>query len=254
MSFLFGFLVVKKYIQRTSSCYTEFMQPNRNPTDWQQPKEQPSQAPYVANPLEVPESDEPKPVVTLTPEVSQIPVTPAQMADEPLPEPTAETPELEEAPIQNEIEPVHWQAHEYIHHEKGFGWFVGFSVIVLILIAVAVFIIQSITFAILIPVMAAALIVFSHRPPRLIDYTLSRQGLHLNDHLYSFGEFKSFGVIHDGSEYSVMLVPTKRFRPGVSVYFPEEAGEAIVDMLGARLPMQDLHLDFIDRVVRKLRI
>jgi len=51
-----------------------------------------------------------------------------------------------------------------------------------------------------------------------------------------------------------MLLPTKRFQPGVSVYFPEEAGEAIVDMLGVRLPMQELHLDAVDKIVRKLRI
>jgi hypothetical protein len=51
-----------------------------------------------------------------------------------------------------------------------------------------------------------------------------------------------------------MLLPTKRFKPGTSVYFPEEAGEAIVDMLGARLPMEDLHLDVVDKVIRKLRI
>jgi hypothetical protein len=113
---------------------------------------------------------------------------------------------------------------------------------------------QSITFAILVPVMAAALIVYSRRPPRVLDYTLSRQGLHVNDRLYSFAEFKGFGVIHDGDEYSIMLIPTKRFKPGVYVYFPEDAGEAIVDMLAARLPMQELHMDLVDRVIRKLRI
>jgi hypothetical protein len=233
------------------------MQPDRNPTDWQQPKEQPSQAPYAANSLEAPQPGETKPVVTLSPDETptETPVSFAEEADEPAVEPTPPAPQ-EEKPTDDDdgMPPVHWQAHEYIHHEKGFGWFLGFSIIVLLLIAAAVFVIQSVTFAILIPVMAAALIVYSHRPPRLMDYTLSRQGLHVNDHLYSFAEFKSFGVIHHGDEYSVMLVPTKRFRAGVSVYFPEEAGEAIVDMLGARLPMQELHLDAIDRLIRKLRI
>lgn len=231
------------------------MQPDRKPTDWQQPKEQPSQAPYVANPLETPQPEAAEPVVTLTPDAAtEQPVTFAEQADE-SPTPPAPAPqEQEQVPEAEELPPVHWQAHEYIHPEKGPGWFLGFSAVVLLLIAVAVFVIQSITFAILIPVMAAALIVYSHRPPRLIDYTLSKQGLHVNDRLYSFGEFKSFGVIHDGKEYSIMLVPTKRFRVGVSVYFPEEAGEAIVDMLGARLPMQELHLDLMDRLIRKLRI
>ena len=233
------------------------MQPDRNPTDWQQPKEQPSQAPYAANPLEAPKPVEAKPVVTLSPDEASTeqPVTFAEEADEPITETTPPAPQGEKpADDDKSMPPVHWQAHEYIHHEKGFGWFLGFSVIVIALIAAAVFIIQSVTFAILIPVMAAALIVYSHRPPRLMDYTLSHQGLHVNDHLYSFAEFKSFGVIHDGGEYSIMLIPTKRFRAGVSVYFPEEAGEAIVDMLGARLPMQELHLDAIDRLIRKLRI
>jgi hypothetical protein len=232
------------------------MQPDRNPTDWQQPKEQPSQAPYAANTLEAPQPTETKPVVTLTPDEAgtQAPVSFAEAADGPTPQPAVDPQDDKNSPSQPETEPVHWQAHEYIHHEKGPGWFIGFAIVVIVLIAVAIFFIQSITFAILIPVMAAALIVYSHRPPRVIDYTLSRQGLHINDRLYSFAEFKSFGVIHDGQEYSVMLVPTKRFRVGVSVYFPEEAGEAIVDMLGSRLPMQELHLDVIDRVIRKLRI
>lgn len=230
------------------------MQPDRKPTDWQQPKEQPSQAPYATNPLETPQPEAAEPVVTLTPDAAtEQPATFAEQADE-SPTTPAPAPQEQQAPEAQELPPVHWQAHEYIHPDKGPGWFLGFAAVVLLLIAIAVFVIQSITFAILIPVMAAALIVYSHRPPRLIDYTLSKQGLHVNDRLYSFAEFKSFGVIHDGKEYSIMLVPTKRFRVGVSVYFPEEAGEAIVDMLGARLPMQELHLDLMDRLIRKLRI
>jgi hypothetical protein len=225
------------------------MQPNQDPQQWQQPSEQPSQAPYEPTP-----QDGPGPVVTITPDSSTaIPTTP-----QPVPVATG-TPETaaamsSPAPQTIEDEPVRWQATEYIHHQKGAGWFVIFGIVVVLLMAAAIFLIQSVTFAILVPVMAAALIVYTHRPPRVLDYTLSRKGLHVNDRLYSFGEFKGFGVIHDDGEYSVMLIPTKRFRPGVYVYFPEEAGEAIVDMLAARLPMQDLHMDLVDRIIRKLRI
>lgn len=211
------------------------MQPNQPNDNWQLPPEQPSQTPYT------PVQDEAKtqaPVVTMQEEEPSEPV--AAEATEPK-SPAAD-------------EPVHWQATEYIHHERNIPWFVGFAVVVLVLMAMAIFLMNSITFAVLVPVMAAALLVYVHRPPRVLDYTLSRQGLHVNDHLYTFSEFKGFGVIHDGQEYSVMLIPIKRFHQGVSVYFPEEAGEAIVDMLGARLPMQQLHLDFVDRILRKLRI
>jgi hypothetical protein len=199
------------------------MQPNQDNDTWQPPSE-PDQTPQVASPANHPTEELPSPA-------------PAD-ADKP----------------SASDEPVHWQAQEYVHYEKKAPWFLGFGVVVAVLMAAAIFLMQSLTFAILIPVMAAALLVYTYRPPRVLDYTLSRQGLHVNDHLYSFNEFKGFGVIHDGDEYSIMLIPIKRFRPGVSVYFPEEAGEAIVDMLGARLPMQEHHLDIVDQIIKKLRI
>lgn len=151
-------------------------------------------------------------------------------------------------------EPVRWQAQEYINQTKTPLWFALFAISLVAFMALAIFVMQSISFAILLPVMAAALLVYIRRPPRIINYTLSRKGLYINEQLYSFSEFKSFGVIHDGKEYSVMLIPLKRFRPGVSVYFPEVSGEAIVDMLGAHLPMEELHLDLVDQLLRKLRI
>jgi hypothetical protein len=218
------------------------MQPDNNPVDWKQPTEQPSQAPYVAVPDEI-LSD--TPVVTLAPDeavADAIPLQSNRPSDDAVtPEPTTQ-------------EPVRWQAQEYIQHDKNAVWFIVFAVATLGLMAIAIFLIQSITFDILVPVMAIALLVYINRPPRVLDYTLSRQGLHIDDRLYPFADFKGFGVIHDGKEFSIMLLPVKRFKPGVSVYFPEDAGEAIVDMLGVRLPMQKLELDIVDRIVRKLRI
>jgi hypothetical protein len=219
------------------------MQADNDPVDWKQPVEQPSQAPYaaVSDPIM---SD--SPVVTLAPDEST--TTTASLQPEVLTEQPLDA--SDSAPN----EPVRWQAQEYIQHDKSQGWFVLFAVAFVILMAIAIFLIKSITFDILVPVMAVALFVYVNRPPRVLDYALSRQGLYVNDILYSFAEFKGFGVIHDGKEFSILLLPVKRFKPGVSVYFPEEAGEAIVDMLGARLPMQELHLDIIDRIIRKLRI
>lgn len=222
------------------------MQPEQDKSEWHQPTEQPRQTLFAATSQDPPNR---QPVVSLTPEESQ-----AEEAA-PVSEGNSTPVDAPQAPASlTEEEPVRWQAHEYIHHEKNALWFTLFGIVVVGLILLAILVIQSITFAILIPVMAAALLVYSHRPPRILSYTLSRQGLHINEKLYPFADFKGFGVIRDGNEYSVMLIPVKRFLPGVSVYFPEEAGEAIVDMLGARLPMQELHLDFVDRLVRKLRI
>jgi len=151
--------------------------------------------------------------------------------------------------------PVHWSAIEYINEEKNALWFVIFGIVTVGFIAIDLLFLHAYTFSVLVIVMAITVVVFSRRPPRTIDYTLSgNQGLYIGEKLYHFTEFKSFGLIKDRNQHSIMLIPTKRFSPGVSVYFPEEAGEEIVDILGARLPMENLKLDIIDIIVQKLRL
>lgn len=173
------------------------------------------------------------------------------------PSPDEETP-TESAPEPEpklDYEPVHWQATEYIHEEKDGLWFAIFGLVVLALIALDIFFFHSYTFSALVVVMAVSVVVFAKRPPRTINYTLSQdQGLYIGETLHHFNEFKAFGLIEDRNHHSIMLIPTKRFSPGVSVYFPVEAGEQIVDILGSRLPMQPLKLDAIDIIVQKLRL
>jgi hypothetical protein len=151
--------------------------------------------------------------------------------------------------------PITWTAQEYVHLDRSPIWFVLFAVVVLGLIAVDVFLLKSWTFSALVVVMAVALIIYIRRPPRMLTYALSpSQGLYVGERLYVYDEFKAFGLIQDGPHYSIMLIPRKRFAPGVSVYFPDDAGERIVDILGQRLPMENLKLDVVDVIVRKLRL
>lgn len=183
------------------------------------------------------------PVVTLSPEDPQQAQAAAEQS-----QPEASASEQEGA------QPVRWQATEYIHREKDHVWFLLFMVVTIVLIAVAVFLIRSWTFAILVPVMAVALLVYIRRPPRVLDYTLGRHGLYINDQLFAFGEFKSFALMQGLDHHTIMLIPTKRFKPAVTINFPEEAGEAIVDMLAARLPMREVQPDVVDRIIKKLHL
>jgi hypothetical protein len=191
--------------------------------------------------------DEPTPDDAATPE----PVT----DDEPVEVPTDDQNDDNDNENDDEsFEPVTWVAHEYIHQEKGTLWFSLFAIVVVVLIATSIFLMHSWSFAILMVVITVVVIVYSRRPPRELTYTLDNEGLTIDGKLDKFSSFKSFGVLHDGEHFSVMLIPTQRFQPSVTVYFPEEAGEDIVDVLGSRLPMKDLKLDAVDRVVRLLRL
>ena len=149
---------------------------------------------------------------------------------------------------------IRWQALEYMQHQHEPIWYIGFGATVLILIAVAIFVFKSPTFAVLVPVMAVALALYVRRPPATIDYTVSRKGVHVNDRLYTFDQFKSFSVVRQETTNHVVLIPRKRFQLGQNIYFPTEIGEKLVDMLAARLPMKEISPDIIDKLLAKLRL
>lgn len=115
---------------------------------------------------------------------------------------------------------------------------------------------QAWTFAVLIPVMAVALMVYTHRPPHVISYALSSKGIYVNDTLHPMGEFKSFSVAQsaDPAQNQLVLIPVKRFRPSLTVYFPAEVGEALVDTVGAFLPDRPYKADAFDKIIQKLHI
>ncbi len=165
-------------------------------------------------------------------------------------------PEQQQAsPHKDDEQLVRWNANEYISEEKNALWYVIFGLVIIAFIAIDYYLLKEFTFSILVVVMAVSVVVLAKRPPRNIEYTISgSQGLYIGEKLYHFNDFKAFGLIKDREHHSIMLIPIKRFSPGVSVYFPEEAGEKIVDILGARLPMESLKLDMIDILVRKLRL
>lgn len=221
----------------------------QNPAAWQQPDASRAGAPYQAPPLDEPTAPvaDVQPVATPPQEQQMQPQAP----DQPIYE-TEESPD-ENAPSDDE-DILRWQAAEYIEHDRSAAWYVFFVIIVVALMAVAIILFQSWTFAVLVPVMALALFVYTRRPPAIIDYALSRKGLYINDKLQPYDNFRAFSVISHAGHHSASLIPRKRFQLAQSVYFPEEVGESLVDMLAARMPMQDDQPDLFDKIISRLRI
>ena len=148
---------------------------------------------------------------------------------------------------------ISWQAEEYIPREHNAGWYFGLFGVGIAL-GVLAFFIQSWTFIALIVVSIIAILISSSRPPRKIQYSLDKDGLKEGEKLHKFENYKAFGILKEGSHYSAVLIPKKRFGLSVKIYFPGDSGEAIVDALGARLPMEEVKLDFLDKIVNFLRI
>jgi len=148
---------------------------------------------------------------------------------------------------------ITWQASEFIHHEKSIMWFIVLFVGAILLLLIDVVFVKSWTFGVLIVVLALGMALLGRRPPRTLHYALTSQGVRIEDKLYSFHDFHAFGVVQESALYSLRLVPNKRFMPMVSLYFPPDQGEQIVDMVGSVLPMEHIDRDPIDKIVEKIR-
>lgn len=153
----------------------------------------------------------------------------------------------------NKLNTISWEAEEYIVRDRNLVWYIGLFV-VSIGLAVLAFFLKWWTFLVLIILIVITILTSNLRPPRKIKYTLDKDGLKEGTNLHKFEDYKAFGILKEDSHFSAILIPKKRFGLSVKVYFPSASGEQIVDALGARLPMEEVKLDFLDKIVNFLRI
>lgn len=148
---------------------------------------------------------------------------------------------------------VSWTASEYIAHQKNTGWYVllGLGAVAA---AVVVFLLTRDKISSgMVVVVAVMFGIFAARQPRVLAYQVTQGGVKIGEKFFQYGDFKSFSVLDEGHISSILLMPLKRFMPGVSMYYPPEQEEKIVNVLVNYLPHEERQPDFIDRLMRKVR-
>jgi len=148
---------------------------------------------------------------------------------------------------------VSWTASEFVDHEKNKGWFVGLAGITVVAAAV-IYLITNDTITVVVIVLAAGLFgATAKRKPRTLQYQLDSRGIHIANKSYSFDNFRSFSVLEEGAFSSIQLMPLKRFMPAISLYYPPESEDQVINTLGSYLPHEDRPRDPIDNLMRKVR-
>ena len=174
----------------------------------------------------------------MQPEPSAQPLSPVDQPDiaQAAPAPSVPAGVIETSPEVVDAPPdlmaaVSWEAAESIHHEKGANWFIGLGAAAVVLIGLSIWL-QAWTFTALVVVMVVADCVFGQAATTGDALSVDGIGLQINDNHYAFRDFRAFGVVQDEAMYYISLIPIKRFMPAIEVYFPQEHGEQIVDVLG----------------------
>ena len=150
-------------------------------------------------------------------------------------------------------EDVSWTASEFVVHEKGINWYLAMAASVLFFTAVVYLVTKDKITAAIIIIAAIIFGVYAKRQPRTLAYHLETSGLTIGEKFYDFNQFRSFVVLHEGAFSSVSFMPLKRFMPILTVYYSPDDEQKIVQILSARLPMENRGRDIIDRFLHRIR-
>lgn len=151
------------------------------------------------------------------------------------------------------IEPISWTASEYIDHEKNHSWYLGIGVLSIIVAIGAYLLTRDIVSGVVILIAGGLLVAGGARKPRTLQFMIDTNGVQIGEKLYPYANFKSFAIMEEGAFSSIQLMPAQRFSPAVSLYYPPEQEELIVDSLGSFLPHEERQRDPIDRLMRRIK-
>lgn len=145
-----------------------------------------------------------------------------------------------------------WEASEYIYHEKPAFYYLGLWVITAVIAAALAYFQQWLSIAVVV-VMALAVMVYSRKQPRTLQYQLDATGVTIHGDIQPFTSFHSYGVMQDTAWYSVDLEPNKRFVPRLTLICENDDIDTIDKILSQHLPRVDRDPDWIERTTRYLR-
>ncbi len=146
-----------------------------------------------------------------------------------------------------------WTASEFVEHEKSSGWYVQFALVSVVLAALVFLITRDFVSLGVMFFIAFGFGYLASRTPKVLNYSLTDKGINIGSKFYPFAAFKSFSVIKHGAFDSIALMPLQRFMPSITVYFPPDNENSVVNFIGQALPHEEHKADSIDRFLQKIR-
>ena len=149
---------------------------------------------------------------------------------------------------------VSWSASEFIAHEKSPLWYAALTAVSVVFAAVIYFLMHDLIAVIAVVFVCILFGFLAAHKPRVLTYYVNAAGITIGQKTYSFSDFKSFGVVNEGAFSNITFMPMKRFMPTLSIYYPPEHEQAIIDVLSNYLPFAPATHDLIDRFMHRIRL
>jgi hypothetical protein len=91
------------------------------------------------------------------------------------------------------------------------------------------------------------------RKPRELEYRLDSSGVHIANKTFPYNHFKSFSLVQQGAVPSILFSPLKRFDFMITAIYDQVDEKKIHDILSVYLPVEENNLDWIDRLMWKIK-
>lgn len=148
---------------------------------------------------------------------------------------------------------VSWTGPEFIHHQKKAGWYMVYAAVAVIVVVIVYLVTKDILSTVVIAAGALTFGIYSARKPREITYVLTPSGIKISQKAYGLENFRSFAVVEEVGVDNIVFLPLKRFSLSLTICFPVDLEERIVDLLSPVMPQSDYQHDAVDRLMHRIR-
>jgi hypothetical protein len=193
-------------------------------------------------PLETPQDAEVLP---------QTPATPLAASDTTTPQ-SSFVQSAESSPSNDSAQSISWTASEFHVHQKSVAWYCTLAVATVVLAAILYFLTKSIVTPVVVIICGIVLGVYGGRRPGNLEYTVNGHGVHIGSKHYTYDEFRLFVVTPALSTPEVLLMPTKRFMPPLSIRYAPDIENKVLNLLAEHLPFEERRPDLIDSLMHQL--
>jgi hypothetical protein len=138
--------------------------------------------------------------------------------------------------MDGDVRSVYWEAPEHTHIEKTSDWYWILGIVAIAGSVVSIIVDNNVLFSIVILLGAMAMIIASHRTPRIIAFEVSTRGIRIGKDLYPYSTLESFCIDEENSSGPQLLVKSKKlFVPLLILPIPDEYLHEVENMLISRL-------------------
>jgi|SRR3989344_4657008 len=116
----------------------------------------------------------------------------------------------------NSASALTWKAPEYIYYEKSTDWYWALGIVTIGLLAVAV-IMSNFLFAVLVLLGGFTLAMFGARKPRVANFSISVEGIRVDNTLYPYESLKSFWIFYDPPFKELSIESQKLILPHIKI-------------------------------------